>query len=92
MRLAHFDRLVVMDADLSHPPEQIVDLLAVLDTDCDMVVGSRYVPGARLDPAWGWPRALLSRAGTLMARPLANCRDPLSGFFALELRATASTP
>jgi len=87
MRLARFDRLVVMDADLSHPPEQIIDLLTAFDADCDMVVGSRYVPEARVDPAWSRARALLSRAGTLMARPLAHCRDPLSGFFATDRRA-----
>ncbi len=86
MRLARFDRLVVMDADLSHPPEQIPDLLAALEPDCDIVVGSRYVSDARVDPAWGWSRAFLSRVGTLMARPLVNCRDPLSGFFAIDRR------
>ena len=87
MRLARFDWLVVMDADLSHPPEQIIDLLAAFDADCDMVVGSRYVPEAQVDPAWSRARALLSRAGTLMARPLADCRDPLSGFFATDRQA-----
>lgn len=86
MRLARFDRLVVMDADLSHPPEQIIDLLAAFDADCDMVIGSRYVPEARMDPAWSRARALLSRAGTLVACPLADCRDPLSGFFATDRR------
>ena len=86
MRLARFDRLVVMDADLSHPPEQIIDLLAALDTNCEMVVGSRYVSGALVDRTWGRYRALLSWVGTLMARPLANCRDPLSGFFATDRR------
>ena len=86
MRLARFDRLVVMDADLSHPPEQIIDLLAALDADCDMVVGSRYVSEAQVDPVWSRARALLSRAGTLMACPLAECRDPMSGFFATDRR------
>lgn len=86
MRIARFERLVVMDADLSHPPEQIIDLLAAFDTECDMVVGSRYVPEARVDPFWSRARALLSRAGTLAARPLADCRDPLSGFFATDRR------
>ena len=86
MRLARFDRLVVMDADLSHPPEQIIDLLGAFDADCDMVVGSRYVSEAEVDPAWSRARALLSRAGTLMALPLADCRDPLAGFFATDRR------
>ena len=86
MRLARFDRLVVMDADLSHPPERVPDLLAALDADCDLVVGSRYAPGGRVDREWSWRRALASRAGTLLARPLATCHDPLSGFFATDRR------
>ena len=86
MRLARFERLVVMDADLSHPPEQIAELLAALDADCDMAVGSRYVPGASVDAGWGRHRALTSRIGTLLARPMTNCRDPLSGFFATDRR------
>ena len=86
MRLARFDRLVVMDADLSHPPERITDLLAVLDADCDLVIGSRYAPGGRVDRIWNWRRALVSRVGTLLVRPLVNCHDPLSGFFATDRR------
>jgi dolichol-phosphate mannosyltransferase len=86
MRRARFDRIVVMDADLSHPPERIVDLLAALDDGCDIVVGSRYLPGASVDPAWGRRRALVSRLGTWLARPLSACRDPLSGFFATDRR------
>ena len=86
MRQARFDRLVVMDADLSHPPERIADLLAALDDGCDMVVGSRYLPGSSVDPAWGRCRALVSWLGTRLARPLADCRDPLSGFFATDRR------
>ena len=86
MRLARFDRIVVMDADLSHPPERIAGLLAALDDGCDIVVGSRYLPGASVDPNWGRRRALLSWLGTLLARPLAGCRDPLSGFFATDRR------
>ena len=52
IRLARWDRLVVMDADLSHPPERIPDLLAALDGGCDIVVGSRYAPGGRFDRTW----------------------------------------
>ena len=84
IRLARFDRLVVMDADLSHPPEQVPDLLAVLDDDTDMAVGSRYAPGGRIEGVWSRYRALNSRLATLLARPLTRCSDPMSGFFALK--------
>ena len=85
-RLARFERLVVMDADLSHPPEAVVDLLAGLDADCDMALGSRHAPGGRIDGAWSWWRLLTSRLATCLARPLVSCADPLSGFFAIERR------
>ena len=87
--IAHgrFDRIVVMDADLSHPPERIPDLLAGLGADCDMVVGSRYVPGGSTDAEWGWARALNSRVASLLAAPLVACSDPMAGFFAVDRRA-----
>ncbi len=86
IRLCRFDRLVVMDADLSHPPERIVDLLAALDADCDMVIGSRYAPGGSRDRSWNRYRVLISRLGTWLARPLVDCADPMSGFFATRRR------
>src|SRR5947208_250547 len=38
-------RIVVMDADLQHPPEKIPELLAALNADTDFALGSRYIPG-----------------------------------------------
>ncbi len=87
MRLARYDRVVVMDADLSHPPERIGALLATLEGDCDMVIGSRYAPGGRVDRTWGWRRRLNSRVATALALPLVRCSDPMSGFFATDRRA-----
>ena len=84
---SRFDTIVVMDADLSHPPERIPDLLAALDADCDMAVGSRYVPGASTAGDWGLARAVNSRVATLLAAPLARCADPMAGFFAVDRRA-----
>lgn len=77
--------LVVMDADLSHPPEAVPELVAALaDPGVDFVVGSRYVPGASTDERWGFLRWVNSRIATLLARPLTKVRDPMSGFFALR--------
>ena len=86
IRHSRFDRLVVMDADLSHPPESIVDLLGALDGDCDMAVGSRYVAGGAVDRGWSRWRLLNSRLATLLALPLVRCADPMSGFFAIDRR------
>ncbi len=87
IRISRFDRVVVMDADLSHPPERVPDLLRALDGERDMVVGSRYAPGGRVDEDWGLWRFLNSWVATLLARPLVTCSDPMSGFFALDRRA-----
>ena len=84
IRCARHDRLVVMDADLSHPPERIPDLLAALEAGAEMAVGSRHAPGGETDLAWGAWRRINSRLATLLARPLVACADPMSGFFAVD--------
>lgn len=77
--------LVCMDADLSHPPEMIPQLLGALaKPEVDFVIGSRYVKGAGTDAEWGLFRQLNSSIATMMARPFTRARDPLSGFFALR--------
>lgn len=53
--------VVQMDADLSHPPEYIPQLLGtLLSTGASVVIGSRYVPGGSLASEWGLDRRLLS--------------------------------
>lgn len=76
--------LVVMDADLSHPPGQIPDLLAPLARNtADLVIGSRYVHGARTaEPSLA--RRTLSWIACALAYPLTGVRDSMSGFFAIE--------
>ena len=84
---AKYDRLVVLDADLQHPPEMIPTLLERLDSgDCDFVIGSRYTQGGGIGADWPFLRRLASRIATLLARPLAPLSDPMSGFFALHRR------
>jgi dolichol-phosphate mannosyltransferase len=79
--------VLVMDADLSHPPERIHDLIApLLDGSQDMVIGSRYVSGGRT-PGWPWWRRFMSRMACLLAWPFTRLRDPLSGFFATDREA-----
>ncbi len=76
--------VVVMDADLSHAPASIPALVAPIAAgEVDMVVGSRYVPGGST-PDWPIKRRILSRCGSVLAWPLADIRDPLSGFFAVR--------
>lgn len=80
---ANGELLVVMDADLSHPPERINDLLAPLRASkADLVIGSRYVPGGST-PGWPIWRRMLSRAGSGLAYPLTGVHDCMCGFFAI---------
>jgi dolichol-phosphate mannosyltransferase len=83
LREAQGDILVVMDADLSHPPEVIASMQQAIADGADFVVGSRYVPGASTADDWGLFRFLNSRIATLLARPLTRISDPMSGFFAM---------
>jgi len=60
--------IVVIDADLSHPPEKILHLVEpVLAKQCDMVVGSRYVQGGKITD-WPLTRKLGSWVASIPAR------------------------
>ena len=79
---AAFDTALVMDADLSHPPEKIPDLIEpLLSQRCDMVIGSRYVEGGAT-PEWPRSRRVASKLATLPARLFTDVNDPMAGFFA----------
>jgi dolichol-phosphate mannosyltransferase len=75
-----YSRIVTMDADLSHAPEDVPRLLQALE-EADVAIGSRHVPGGRVED-WPWSRRLLSRAGSLYARTLLRIpvSDVTSGF------------
>jgi dolichol-phosphate mannosyltransferase len=51
--------VIQMDADFSHPPASVIELLEQAE-HFDVVVGSRYTHGGRLDPHWGKGRYFLS--------------------------------
>lgn len=81
---ARGDFLVVMDADLSHPPARIPDLIApLLAGSSDLVIGSRYVPGGST-PGWPFWRKVLSRVAAAFAYPLTRVHDAMGGFFAIS--------
>jgi dolichol-phosphate mannosyltransferase len=70
-----------MDADFSHPPEKLVELLQALES-CDVAMGSRYVPGGSVDVHWPLWRKALSAFGNLYARAILALpvRDATGGF------------
>jgi dolichol-phosphate mannosyltransferase len=82
-----------MDADFSHPPLKLVELLGVLE-DCDIALGSRYVDGGNLDEHWPLWRKGLSAFGNLYARTILNLpiRDVTGGFRIWRREALLGTP
>ena len=75
-----YDAIVEMDADGSHQPEQLPDLLGAL-TDADVVLGSRWVAGGKVS---NWPksREVLSRGANAYARLVLGVplRDTTGGY------------
>jgi dolichol-phosphate mannosyltransferase len=83
---ARGDILTVMDADLSHPPEVVPQMLDAIDAGADLAVGSRYVRGgATMD--WPLRRRIVSRVACLLGNALVPVRDATSGFFAVRRAA-----
>ncbi len=75
--------LVVMDSDLSHPPEVIPELISKTKKNSDIVVASRYIEGGGV-VKWPLPRKFISVFATFLAKPLVKVKDPLAGFFCLK--------
>jgi len=90
LMLSERETLVVMDADLCHPPEKIPEMLAALEDGMEVAVGSRFADGGSTADDWGLLRWLNSRVANLLALPLTTSSDPMSGFFAIR-RATVLT-
>jgi dolichol-phosphate mannosyltransferase len=76
-----YDCFVQIDADLSHDPAVIPEMLAAIDDGADMVIGSRYVPGGSI-PHWPWFRRFISRWGNRYAAIVLGLkiRDATSGY------------
>ncbi|MBP7735605.1 MAG: glycosyltransferase family 2 protein [Spirochaetes bacterium] len=88
--LARGNICVVMDADLSHPPGKISELIKpIMEGKSEFVIGSRFVPGGSI-PHFNWFRKLNAWVSRMLARPLAAVRDPMSGFFAFPKHLLAS--
>ena len=75
-----YDAFVELDADGSHQPEQLPDLLSEIDY-ADLVIGSRWVAGGSV-VNWPLHRELISRAGSLYSRTMLGLRvrDITAGF------------
>lgn len=88
-----YEICVTMDADYSHDPRQVPQLVSAVREGVDLAIGSRYVPGGRIE-RWGAHRRALSRFGRLYARWILGLpmEDPTSGFKAIRVSALSRLP
>jgi dolichol-phosphate mannosyltransferase len=78
----------VIDGDLQHPPEVLLQLLAAIGDGADFAIASRHVAGGGTSD-WGFGRRLLSRGAQLLGLMIApsvvgRVSDPMSGYFLLR--------
>ena len=87
MSIARAKYVAVLDADLQHPPEQLRTLFdEAVETDADVVLATRYLPGGGYEGLDGPSRKLISMGLKWVAKivfpdQLLRVSDPLGGFF-----------
>jgi len=81
---ANGELVLVMDADLSHPPETVLKMLEAMGK-ADLVIGSRLLAGGGVEN-WPFHRKMISKAAEFLARAVLGVKvsDPLSGFFLVK--------
>jgi dolichol-phosphate mannosyltransferase len=84
--------LIEMDADFSHNPKYLPDMLARAER-ADVVVGSRYVSGGGTSN-WSLGRKLISQGGGLYSRTILGLRtkDLTAGFVCWNRRVLEALP
>jgi len=80
-----YDVVFEMDTDLSHDPRYLPAFLEAIEGGADLVIGSRNVPGGRVE-GWGTARHVLSKGGSLYSRMILGLgvRDLTSGYKAFR--------
>lgn len=90
---AEGDILGVIDADLQHPPEVLLQLVAAITTGADLAVASRHVQGGGVSQ-WSLVRRFLSRGAQVLGllvlpKVVGRVSDPMSGYFLVRRSAIA---
>ena len=85
--------LGVIDGDLQHPPEVLLELLKTIEHGADLAVGSRHIEGGGTSD-WGLVRRMLSRGAQLIGlmilpHVIGRVSDPMSGYFMVRRAAIA---
>ena len=88
-----YDVMIEMDADLSHDPDALPELVAAVAAGADLAIGSRYVRGGEI-PDWTWVRRAISRGGCQYARVMLglSVHDVTAGFRAYHRRTLEAIP
>jgi dolichol-phosphate mannosyltransferase len=87
---ASSDIMLVIDADLSHPPALIPLMYQEIMGGNDIVIGSRYMDGGGIKK-WPIKRRVISLGATFLGRLLfPDFSDPVSGFFAIRKSVVAN--
>jgi dolichol-phosphate mannosyltransferase len=81
------DIIVVMDADLQHPPEVVPSLIKAIDDGADIAIGSRYIRGGGCE-GWSLLRRIISKGAAFISHlflpSTRKIKDPMSGFFVIR--------
>ncbi|MEB3123688.1 MAG: glycosyltransferase [Snowella sp.] len=85
--------LGVIDADLQHPPEILLQLLTEMERGADLAIASRHVEGGGVSE-WSMIRRFLSRGAQMLGlvilpEVINRLSDPMSGFFMVRRSAIA---
>jgi dolichol-phosphate mannosyltransferase len=90
---SNVDAIVHMDCDFSHDPAVLVEMAKCIEY-CDVVFGSRYIPGGSTDVRWSLWRKALSAWGNFYARTILGLatRDVTAGFRMWRREALQSLP
>jgi len=89
----NYDYIFEMDADFSHPPDKLVNLLEVLENnEADISVGSRYINGRINVVDWDLYRILLSYFASIYVRIITQIpvRDTTAGFVGYKKKVLES--
>ncbi len=95
-QIAKGEILGVIDADLQHPPEVLIQLWQEMVRGADLAVASRHVEGGGVSE-WSIARRFLSRGAQMVGliilpEVLSKVSDPLSGYFMVRREAIANKP
>jgi len=87
--MKHFNADIIFecDADGSHQPKYVPMMMDAIEKGADVVVGSRYVPGGKIEANWAFHRRMISRVGNYVARLFLTRKfhDITSGFRATKV-------